>query len=356
MIDLYLELPLLEAGLPHQVFLGLLILGAVALYIGQWIPSETTSILVIALLAASQILTPEEVLSGFSNTATITVAAMFVLSSGLLRSGALEFVVLRMAQLARGNPSRILLLLGLLVAPASAFLNNTPIVVMMVPVVLSLCRQFDIKPSKLMIPLSFFAMLGGTCTLFGTSTNILVNDLYRDFSGRHDPAKWDGVKDLSPDGFGLFGYFTRIGLVYLGIGGAFILVVNDNFGCGSSREHAPQGLWRWGIRGVVGESFAEIFFGNCVALGMPCLTLPRAAVRDLQDRIDTEPSTRVVLDVDGSAVRVGGEALAAGLPAGVRQAFLGGTWDPTGLLMVRPAEIDKVAAALPYVSNWPFPG
>lgn len=135
---------------------------------------------------------------------------------------------------------------------------------------------------------------------------------------------------------------------------ASILVVNRNFGCGSSREHAPQGLMRWGIRGIVGESFAEIFFGNCVSLGLPCLTLPARDVARLQERIEDDPSVKLTLDLDGSHVLIAGvpEAMPAGLPEGARQSFLSGTWDSTGLLLDSPEEIDKAAADLPYVSRW----
>jgi 3-isopropylmalate/(R)-2-methylmalate dehydratase small subunit len=132
--------------------------------------------------------------------------------------------------------------------------------------------------------------------------------------------------------------------------GASILITNRNFGCGSSREHAPQALLRWGIRGIIGESFAEIFFGNCVALGMPCVTLPGAAVAELQERVEREPAMRLTIDLAGLSVLAGGESFAAGLSDGARRAFLTASWDFTGLLLDRPEEIDRVAAALPYVA------
>jgi len=140
--------------------------------------------------------------------------------------------------------------------------------------------------------------------------------------------------------------------------GASVLVVNRNFGCGSSREHAPQSLVRRGIRGIAGESFAEIFFGNCVALGVPCLTLPGGEVARLQEAIERDPQVVVTLDVEASEVRYAGpsvsERIPAGMPAGARQGFLAGTWDSTGLLLADPEEVERVVKGLAYMA-WSRP-
>ena len=138
---------------------------------------------------------------------------------------------------------------------------------------------------------------------------------------------------------------------------ASILVVNRNFGCGSSREHAPQGLMRWGIRGVVGESFAEIFFGNCVALGIPCLTLPATHIEELQAAIEESPAQEVALDIRELRVRLqeSGEEIksfAAHMPVSARESFLGATWDMAGLLQRMPEDIKKVANTLPYMRGF----
>lgn len=137
--------------------------------------------------------------------------------------------------------------------------------------------------------------------------------------------------------------------------GASILVVNRNFGCGSSREHAPQSLQRWGIRGIVGVSFAEIFHGNCVALGIPCFTLDADEVAALQEAVEASPESSLELDVEAGSVALGTRRWSAAMPAGVRQAFLSGTWDSTRLLLDRPEEVDRVAGSLPYVSGWTAP-
>ena len=134
--------------------------------------------------------------------------------------------------------------------------------------------------------------------------------------------------------------------------GASVLLANRNFGCGSSREHAPQGLARWGIRTVVGESFAEIFFGNCVALGGPCLVVSRQDISQLMDRVEAEPEIEVTVDLEARQVRAGDLTVAAEMPEGARDAFVRGTWDATGLLRDRPEDIQAIADALPYVGDF----
>ncbi len=134
--------------------------------------------------------------------------------------------------------------------------------------------------------------------------------------------------------------------------GANILVVNRNFGCGSSREHAPQSLMRWGIAGMVGVSFAEIFFGNCVALGLPCLTLDAADIELIQGAVEEDPGIALALDLEGKQVSAGGTDYQADLPEGVQRNFIAGTWDATGFLLEDPEKIDAVAGSLPYVGGF----
>lgn len=180
-------------------------------YVTNWLPTEVTAIGTIVALMATGMLSPSDALSGLSSTATVTVAAMFVLSAGLMRTGALEMVTIYLGRFAKGSARRLLVLLALVEVPASAFMNNTPVVVMMIPVVVSLCRQYNLRPSKFLLPVSYFAVLGGTVTLLGTSTNILVADLYRKSGG---------------PGFGLFD-FTVLGLIYSIVGVTFIVVVGQ---------------------------------------------------------------------------------------------------------------------------------
>ncbi len=130
--------------------------------------------------------------------------------------------------------------------------------------------------------------------------------------------------------------------------GASILVVNKNFGCGSSREHAPQALYRWGIRAVVGESFADIFFSNALMLGLPCVSLSAPHIEALMTAVNGTPSLRVAVDVEHGAVSVTGSVWPVFVPAHAKDALTSGHWDGAGLLLARYEEVDAVASRLPY--------
>jgi 3-isopropylmalate/(R)-2-methylmalate dehydratase small subunit len=133
--------------------------------------------------------------------------------------------------------------------------------------------------------------------------------------------------------------------------GANLLVVNANFGCGSSREHAPQAIRRWGIEALVGESFAEIFFGNCVAMGVPCVTAPAEDVTNLQAAIAKNPQAPVSLDLEKMEVRCGDDlTISVSMPEGARQSFLNGLWDSCGQLVQQLDRVRETAARLPYLS------
>ena len=134
--------------------------------------------------------------------------------------------------------------------------------------------------------------------------------------------------------------------------GAAVLVVGQNFGCGSSREHAPQALMRWGIRAIVGGSFGEIFFGNCVMLGIPCLVATQADLEWLQKAIGREPQASVAVDVEKQEVRFGDRVVKATVPDGPRNQLVGGTWDSTAVLLEAGAAIEATATKLPYVAGF----
>ena len=133
--------------------------------------------------------------------------------------------------------------------------------------------------------------------------------------------------------------------------GARVLLVNRNFGCGSSREHAPQALQRWGISAVVGEGYSEIFFGNSVQLGLPCLTISHDEVERLMAAVEAEPALIVDVDVVGLAVRAGDLRLTATMPASAHEALVTGLWDGTGLLLADFDQVRALAGTLPYVTG-----
>lgn len=134
--------------------------------------------------------------------------------------------------------------------------------------------------------------------------------------------------------------------------GASILVVNTNFGCGSSREHAPQGLVRAGIRAIVGESFSEIFQGNSAMLGMPCFVADRDAIDRLQAFIESTPGATISADVASGLVGAGTLQVKAAVPPALRDGFLSGQWNPTAMLLDRFDDVRKVAESLPYIRGF----
>ncbi|HJO38411.1 MAG: 3-isopropylmalate dehydratase small subunit [Vicinamibacterales bacterium] len=134
--------------------------------------------------------------------------------------------------------------------------------------------------------------------------------------------------------------------------GAAILLANANFGCGSSREHAPQALQRWGIQACVAESFSEIFLGNSTALGLPCATATPEAIAQLLHAAETEPATAMTLDLEALTVRAGDCVVEVATAPAVREALLSGTWDATGLLLDEFDDVRAVAARLPYVTGF----
>ena len=135
---------------------------------------------------------------------------------------------------------------------------------------------------------------------------------------------------------------------------ARILLVSNNFGCGSSREHAPQALSRWGqgLRAIVGESFAEIFFGNCLALGIPCIVVQRGALESLMQSVEHDPDASVVVDLDARQVTSGSTCAPLDIPEAVRQALTEGRWDTTAELLAGRDAIARTAARLPYLGDF----
>tara|TARA_B100000446_G_scaffold146882_1_gene140522 strand:+ start:350 stop:946 length:597 start_codon:yes stop_codon:yes gene_type:complete len=134
--------------------------------------------------------------------------------------------------------------------------------------------------------------------------------------------------------------------------GASILLVNENFGSGSSREHAPQALKRWGIAACIGESFSEIFLGNATSIGLPCATASAAGIKMLMDAVEQTPATRLSLRVDALLVETAQLSQPVLIPAAIQESFLTGQWDAIGLLLDQFDQVRQVAAALPYVKGY----
>ena len=148
-----------------------------ALLVTEKLPVDLTAIGVMVALMATGILSPQEAVAGFANPAVITVGAMFLISKSMIRTGAVGFIGETVIHFSGGRPNLAMLLSLLIVASASGFINNTPVVVLFIPIIMSLSCEFDLSPSKLLIPISYASILAGTCTLIGTSTNIIVSDL-----------------------------------------------------------------------------------------------------------------------------------------------------------------------------------
>lgn len=187
------------------VVLAVIFIAAV-LFASEKIRVDLVALLVMAVLLAVGIISPTEGISGFSNEATVTVGAMFILSAGLQRTGTVEFICITLARVGRRNPWIALCLLMFAIGVLSAFVNNTAAMAVFLPVVLKLAHDTDMSPSRMLMPVSFAAILGGTCTLIGTSTNILVSSI----AVRNGQEPF-GIFEFSPLG----GVMFVVGMLYM---------------------------------------------------------------------------------------------------------------------------------------------
>jgi 3-isopropylmalate/(R)-2-methylmalate dehydratase small subunit len=133
--------------------------------------------------------------------------------------------------------------------------------------------------------------------------------------------------------------------------GATVLLSGANFGCGSSREHAPQAIQKYGFKAVVAENFAEIFFGNCTTLGIPCATASREDIAKITAAVEKNPQTEIVVDVEKQEIRFGGQTVKADVRAAARDALVNGRWDAIGELLDGMAAMKVTAAKLPYLAS-----
>jgi 3-isopropylmalate/(R)-2-methylmalate dehydratase small subunit len=134
--------------------------------------------------------------------------------------------------------------------------------------------------------------------------------------------------------------------------GGSVLIAGRNFGCGSSREHAPQALLRWGIKAVIAESFAEIFFGNCTSLGVPCLCAKRADLDQLTKQVIAKPQATIKVDLQAQCVSVDGIDVSVTMPDGARQSLVTGNWDFLGQLLDGADSVKQTVAQIPYLTGF----
>ncbi|MCT0219266.1 SLC13 family permease [Synechococcus sp. CS-1329] len=205
---------LLQAALQPQALITLLVLAlAIVLFISGWLAPELTGLLAAGLLMATGVLKPAEAVEGFGSTALVTLMGLFALSAGLFRSGAMDRLRAVIGSNAVRSPKRMITLMVAVVGPVSGFIPNTPIVATLLPVIEGWCHRHRIAPSKVLLPLSFATVLGGTLTLLGSSVNLLASDV---------------SKKLGYGEFDLFS-FTGIGLGVWLVGGTLMVVLADRF-------------------------------------------------------------------------------------------------------------------------------
>ncbi|HVL47523.1 MAG TPA: SLC13 family permease [Candidatus Thermoplasmatota archaeon] len=207
--------------------------GAIFLFVTEWVTPDVVALLVLIALAASGVLTAQEAISGFASTATLTVLAMFVLSAAVVRTGVVTLLSNRLHSLGAGREARMIVVIALIVAPISAFMNNTAAVAIMIPLVVALAAEAKRAPSRFLIPLSYASQMGGVLTLIGTSTNILASEI--SMASGHRPLE-------------MF-EFTPVGLVVAAVGIFYLVVIGPRL--------LPH-------RGETAESFAPKFRAKIV--------------------------------------------------------------------------------------------
>ena len=195
-----------------MLLLTAIVAGAVILFAFEVFPVDKVSILILSSLVALQLISPEEVIAGFGNPATVTVACMLALSYGLESTGALNYVANQLVDLARESEFRLLLSIIVAVGLLSAFINNTAAVALFLPLTIAAAREQNMDPGKFLMPMSFAAIFAGTCTLIGTSTNLLV------YSQAMEHLDWQ---------IGMF-EFTPVGLIFFVVGSLYLLFIGHH--------------------------------------------------------------------------------------------------------------------------------
>jgi di/tricarboxylate transporter len=228
----------------------------VVLFVTERMRHDLIGLLVMVVLGLTGVLGPNDLLHGFSNRAVVTIGAMFVLSAALMRTGTVAALGGKLADYSRGSPTRFLVYSLVVVCLMSAFINNTPVVVVFIPAVLTVCTKMGVSPSKFLMPISFASMLGGSCTLIGTSSNILVSSISEDA------------------GYGAIGMFefSGVGIVIVGVGMVYLLLLSfkvlperitiaSTITADSAKEYVTQVHISEGSH-LVGRTLGETPFGK----------------------------------------------------------------------------------------------
>ena len=288
---------------PALLALGVIVAGAVFLFVTEKIGSDLVALLVLVALALTGILTPQEAISGFASTATLTVLAMFVLSAAVVRTGIVTMLANRLHGVAGGGEWRLILVLGVVGGLASAIMNKTAVVAILIPVVIALAVGVRSAPSRYLIPLSYSAQMGGTLTLIGTSTNILASEI----------SERSGHRAL-----GMF-EFTLTGLVILLVGMLYLLLV------------APRLLPH---RGTPEESFAPRFHAQLVvregtsAIGL--VSGAKGAELRLGGKVISVRREGHLLQPHEATLQAGDVVEVEGTPASLLASEAGGRFRPFG--------------------------
>ena len=250
----------------------LILIGGLVLLIAEWLPTGVTGAIMLAALALTGTLTPDAAFESLIDPAVIAIAGMFVISAGIERTGAIHYVADRFTRAGKQNSARSYIAMLLVVMVLSAFMNNTPLVLLFLPVVLGLANRTGEAPSRMLIPLSFVSILGGMCTLVGTSTNLVVRGALMKSS--------DGALDVT-----MFS-FARLGVILAVAGFAYILLFRKRL----LPQRVSLGLLSG--KGIASEYMTEIE----IPPGSRCVGLPIDAAFDVQADVGTIRVLQLIRD------------------------------------------------------------